>query len=210
MKYTYLKYFLFSFFFILLTEITNTVLDIKGLLHNSLSEQLTSRQIDQYFEIQDKWYWLGYIIAPILLIIKTNLIASFLFIGTYFFSKKPVTLKELLRFVLNAEFIFLLIPIIKIIWFYFFQTNYKLEDIQYFYPLSALNIVGYKSLEPWFLYPLQTINLFELAYWLILAYYIGKATETNMDQGLKIVACSYGPALLLWVVTIMFFTLNYS
>jgi hypothetical protein len=31
-----------------------------------------------------------------------------------------------------------------------------------------------------------------------------------MDRGLKIVASSYGRALLLWVVVIMFFTLNYS
>jgi hypothetical protein len=44
-------------------------------------------------------------------------------------------------FVIIAEFVFLLVPIFKIIWFYFFQTNYTLEDIQYFYPLSALNIV---------------------------------------------------------------------
>ena len=99
---------------------------------------------------------------------------------------------------------FLLVGIAKIIWFYFFQTNYTLKDIQYFYPLSALNIVDYKGLEPWFIYPFQTLNLFELAYWLILAFYIGKATETNMDNGLKIVASSYGSALLLWVITVMF------
>jgi hypothetical protein len=46
--------------------------------------------------------------------------------------------------------------------------------------------------------------VFELAYWLILAYFIGKITETNMDRGLKIVASSYGSALL-WVVVIMFY-----
>jgi hypothetical protein len=70
--------------------------------------------------------------------------------------------------------------------------------------------VGNKDLEPWFIYPFQTLNLFELVYWLILSFYIGKATQTSMDKGLKIVAYSYGSALLLWVVTIMFFTLNYS
>jgi hypothetical protein len=89
--------------------------------------------------------------------------------------------------VIIAEFVFLLVPIFKIIWFYFFQTNYTLEDIQYFYPLSALNIVDYKELEPWLIYSSQVLNLFELIYWLILTNFIGNITETNMDHGLKIV-----------------------
>jgi hypothetical protein len=73
--------------------------------------------------------------------------AAVLDIGPYFFSKNKNTFK-LWGFVIIAEFVFLLVPIFKIIWFYFFQTNYTLEDIQYFYPLSALNIVDYKELEP--------------------------------------------------------------
>ena len=62
----------------------------------------------------------------------------------------------------------------------------------------------------WFIYPFQTLNLFELAYIICLGYWVGQLTNTNTDNGLKVVAYSYVPALLLWVVTIMFFTLNYS
>lgn len=210
MKNTFFKCLLFSVALIILSEITNRVLDFKGLLYNSLSEQLTQKQIQHFFELQEKWQWVGYISIPIVLLVKTSLITSVLYIGTFFFSKVTITFKQLWSFVLTAEFVFLLVPVFKIAWFYFFQTNYKLEDIQYFYPLSALNIVGYKGLEPWFIYPFQTLNLFELTYWLILAYYVGKATQTTMDQGLKIVTYTYGSALLLWVVTIMFITLNYS
>ena len=107
-------------------------------------------------------------------------------------------------------FIFLLVPILKIIWFYFFQTNYTLEDIQYFYPLSALNIIGYAGLEPWLIYPLQILNLFELAYIIYLAYQIGKVTSTNTDTGFKIMMYSYVPTLLLWVCVVMFLTLSMS
>jgi hypothetical protein len=210
MKNNLLKWLLLSIIIILFTEIINNVLDFKELLSNSLAEQLTSKQIQNFFEFQDKRKWLGFIFVPVLLIIKTSLIAGILYIGTFSFSKVELTFKQLWGFVISAEFVFLLVPVFKIIWFYFFQTNYKLEDIQYFYPLSALNIVGYRDLEPWFIYPFQTLNLFEVTYWLILAYFIGKATQTSMDHGLKIVAYSYGSALLLWVVTIMFFTLNYS
>jgi hypothetical protein len=149
------------------------------------------------------------VFIPIFLLIKTTIIATILYIGL-FFSNKDLKFKNLWDIVLKAEFIFLLIPIFKIIWFYFFQPNYNLEDIQNFYPLCALNIVGYKNLETWFLYPFQTLNLFELAYIIYLGYQVGKLTNTNTDNGLKLVAYSYAPALLLWVVTIMFFTLSYS
>lgn len=210
MKNPYLKCLLLSIILILLTEITNFVLNFKGLLCNSLSEQLTTKQIKDFFELQDKWQWLGYIFMTLLLLIKTSLIAGALYAGTFFFSKLQVSFKQLWTIVLNAEFVFLLVPIIKIAWFYFFQTSYKLEDIQYFYPFSALNIVDFKGLEPWFVYPFQIINLFEMVYWLILAYYIGKTTQKSMDKSLKIVASSYGTSLLLWVISIMFFTLNFS
>ena len=127
-----------------------------------------------------------------------------------FISNRELNFKTIWHVVINAEFIFLLVPIFKIIWFSFFQTNYNLQDLQYFYPLSALNIIGYKGLETWFIYPFQVLNLFELSYIIYLGFQIGKLTNTNTDYGLKIVGLSYVPSLLLWVAIVMFFTLNYS
>ncbi|MEY3501339.1 MAG: hypothetical protein RL308_3012, partial [Bacteroidota bacterium] len=195
---------------ILLTEFTNKILDINDLLYSTLVEKLTNQQIENLMDFQNNWAWVSYLIIPFFLLIKISFIATVLYVGTFFYSKIKVPFKQLWDIVLKSEFVFLLVSVFKIIWFYFFQTNYTLEDLQYFYPLSALNIIGYKGLEPWFIYPFQILNLFEFAYWLILSYYIGKATETNMDNGFKIVATSYGPALFLWVAVVMFFTLNYS
>lgn len=200
----------------LTTYVIATTLSVNDLLYQSYSEKLTTIQIEKVFELQEKWQWLSYAIIPLIVLIKSMLITTVLYIGTFFYSKAKVTFKQLFNVVVKAEFVFLGVGVLKIIWFYFFQTNYTLEDLQYFYPLSALNIVGYKGLEPWFIYPFQVLNLFELAYWLILAYFIGKLAFTikdkgkPMDLGLKIVASSYGSALLLWVVVVMFFTLNYS
>ena len=201
---------------LLLSYFSVIVLPINDLLYQSYSEKLTTVQIEKVFAFQEKWRWISYALVPLLLLLKISLIASVLYIGTFFYSKVKVTFKQLFDAVIKAEFVFLLVSILKIIWFYFFQTNYTLEDLQYFYPLSALNIVGYQGLESWFIYPLQVLNLFELAYWSLLAYFIGKLAFTEkdkgkpMDLGFKIVASSYGSALLLWVVVVMFFTLNYS
>ncbi|QIH38552.1 hypothetical protein G7A72_06975 [Flavobacterium sp. Sr18] len=210
MKKNLAKLLILGISIIVLTEIANKVLNIRGLIYNSLGEQLTNKEIVKIFEFQDKWQFVGYAIVPVMMFLKTSLIASALYMGTFFFSKIAVTFKQLWGVVLNAEFVFLVVPVFKMSWFYFIQTNYNLDDIKYFFPFSALTITGYKGLEPWLIYPFQVINLFELAYWLILSFFIGKITKTNTDRGLKIVASSYGSALLLWVVVIMFFTLNYS
>ncbi|TCN61073.1 hypothetical protein D0809_04110 [Flavobacterium circumlabens] len=209
MKSTFFKFLALSIASILITEIFKKVIHFDDLLYNSLSEQLTSKQIENLLGFQKKWQWIGYVFIPIFLLIKTTIIATILYIGLFFFDK-DLRFTNLWDIVLKAEFIFLLVPVFKIIWFYFFQPNYNLQDIQNFYPLCALNIVGYKDLETWFFYPFQTLNLFELAYIIYLGFQIGKLTGTNTDRGLKLVAYSYVPALLLWVVTIMFFTLNYS
>lgn len=210
MKSPYFKFIVLIITLIFLSEIANVTLNFRGLYYNSISEQLTSEQIKDYLEFQDKWQWVGYFMIPILILIKTVLITSVLYIGVFFINKSVVTFKSVWRIVINSEFIFLFIPICKIIWFSFFQTEYKLVDIQYFYPFSALNFISHKELEPWLIYPLQTINLFELAYIIYLSYQLGLLTKTNPDTGLKIVVSSYIPALLLWVTTVMFFTLNFS
>jgi len=209
MKNTLLRYGLLSISYIIITEITNEIINLKDLLRNFLIDFLSKDQINSYFEFQDKWHWLNHLYIPLIILVKTLIIATTLYIGLFIFTKET-KFKNSWNVVIKAEFIFILVPIIKIIWFYFFQTSYTLDDIQNFYPLSALNIIGYKDLEAWFIYPFQVLNLFELSYVIYLGFQIGELTNTNTDYGLKIVGLSYVPCLLLWVATVMFFTLNYS
>ena len=209
MKSTFIKYLVLCFALLSVTEITKIALNYDQLLYNSLAEKLTSNQINNFLNLQQKWQWVSYAFVPVFLLIKTSLIASVLYIGV-FFSNNDVSFKSIWDKVLKAEFILLLVPVFKIGWFYFIQNQYTLEDFQYFFPLSALNIVGYKGLEKWFVYPFQLLNLFEVAYIIFLGFQIGAVTKTNADNGLRIVAASYVPALLLWASVIMFFTLNYS
>jgi hypothetical protein len=194
---------------LLLSSLTKELLNTDKLIVNSLAEQLTNEQIQTFLNIREKWEWVNYVLLPILLLLKTSIIAIILDVGCFFFGKE-IKYKKLFSIVVKAELVFLLVIVFKTAWFYFFQTAYNLEDLQYFYPLSALNIIGYEGLQPWFIYPFQVLNLFELAYWFILAYLIGKEINDTTEKGLSIVASSYGVSLLIWVVGVMFFTLNMS
>ena len=198
-----------SFISIILALFSNYILNFNVLLVSSLAEQISYEQINKLLDFQEKWEWIGFIITPLLLILKISIIAAILDAGCFFFNKE-IKYKKLFNIVVKAEFIFLLVIVFKTAWFYFFKTDYTLEDLQYFYPLSALNIIGYEGLQPWFIYPFQMLNLFELAYWFILAYLIGKELNENTDKGFSIVASSYGVSILIWVVGVMFFTLNMS
>ncbi|WP_445908813.1 hypothetical protein [Yeosuana sp.] len=185
------------------------ILNTEILLINSLAENLTYKQLQEITEFNDKWQWLGYAIMPLLTLLKISIIAAVLDIGCFFFSTE-IKYKKLFNIVVKAEFVFLLVIIFKTAWFYAFQPSFTLEDLQYFYPLSALNIIGYQGIETWFVYPFQVLNLFEVAYWFILAYLIGKEINETTDKGFSIVASSYGVGLLIWVVGVMFLTLNMS
>ena len=204
MKKYYLHILLATSF--LLSFITQYIIEFDQLLLNSLSEQMTQSQINQIFEFNQKWEWVGHAAVPLLLLIKISLISGVLYMGIFLFNKK-LTYKKIFSIVTKAEFIFMIVGFIKLFWFVF-QDGYVLEDVQYFYPLSALGLIGHEGLSPWYIYPFQMLNLFELAYWIVLAYFIGKAIKSTTDYGLKIVASSYGSAMLIWVATIMFFTLN--
>lgn len=203
------KYLILILLTFILSICSKSILNLDKLLINSLAEKLTNDQINEVVGIKRKWEWLSYILIPILLLLKSSIIAAILDIGCFFFGKE-IKYKNLFNIVVKAEFIFLLIIIVKTTWFYFFQTDFTLEDLQYFYPLSALNIIGYQGLEPWYIYPFQVINLFEVAYWFILSYLIGKELNETTEKGLSIVASSYGVGLLIWVVGVMFLTLNMS
>ncbi|MDQ8013208.1 MAG: hypothetical protein REI96_12215 [Flavobacterium nitrogenifigens] len=173
---------------IIVSKAGNSLLNVEELYYQSLSANLTAQQIEKTFEVQKKIQWMYYIIATIATLIKTMIISGILFTGLLISDRSGTCFNQVWTSVLKAEFIFVLAGIAKIVWFSFFQTGYSLQDLQYFYPLSILNIIGYGGLEIWFVYPLQIINLFEFCYIIFLALEIGRLIHANAGQGLRIVA----------------------
>jgi hypothetical protein len=125
--------------------------------------------------------------------------------------RPPLKFKRVLNVTIVAEFIFLVPAFIKLLWFLFVETNFTLRDLQYFYPLSALNMFEQEQLEPWLVYPLQVFNLFELIYWVVLAYLLSKEfPELDVNRSMGVVVGSYGTGLVIWVLLVMFLTLTYT
>ena len=194
-----------AFLTLLLSEAATFFLDLNRLLYKNLSEQLTLKQIEAYFATQSRWQWLQYVLLPVVLYLKSTVLAWILAIGGFFYGLE-LSHKNYWKIVLQAEFIFLVSVLVKILWFVIIQPEFSLEEVEQFVPFSLQSILDTTTIPSWALYPLQLLNVFEGLYWVLLVVLLNQASGSK--KGALIVVSSYGPALFIWIIFIMFLTLN--
>ena len=207
LKYNGWKYFfLLTFFAILITFAINFLFVSDGLYYQSFSERLTTERIAKMIEASQKWQWLGYVFLPVVILIRVCFTAICIYIGC-FLSNIKVGFLQLFKVALLADFIFVLIALTKLLMLIFFKDVSTLEDLQ-FQPLSLLELFDRKSIDTLFIYPFSLISVFELLYWLVLARLLSEVINQPFDKSIKTVASSYGVGMFLWVLFIMFLTVN--
>jgi len=194
---------------VLISLAIKNFLPFEEMIFNSLSEQLSVKRIKEFITIQKKWEWIGYLVIPVLLLLKWVLTTLSIYIGTVFFDLKA-SFKKLFHIVMISEIVFLIPALVKFIWLYLHKDNLTLESVQYFHPLALVNLFEYGELEPWLIYPLQVLNLFEPAYWFLLAFLLKKETQRPFWRSFEFVLSTYGLGLLIWIVFVAFLTLNFS
>lgn len=191
------------------TVLSKEILGFDKLVHDFYVEQLTVEQLNKLNSTNNLWNTITYFIMLLFLIIKVYMISIVLDTGI-FFSNIKIEFRKIINIVLKAEFIFLLPIVLKIIWFGCFQHDYTLMDFQDYAPLSLLSVWQHDNIEPWYIYPLRTANLFEIAYCVILALLLTKSSNVSIGKSFAIVLCSYGIGLLIWIAIVMFLVLNIS
>ncbi len=196
-----------------LNIVTKSFLNINELIYNFYSEKLAQEQLNNLIENQQKWQWIGYAIIPVLILIRSSLVALVLSVGNFFYNMdedESPKFSRFFRIALYGEFVFLFVGVFKLLYFLFIKTDYTFLDLQQYYPLSLINYLDLETLEPWLVYPMQSINLFELVYFFVLVYGFWKLKQNKFWQSLEIVGVSYIIALTIWYGLVMFLTLNIS
>ncbi|WP_445748594.1 hypothetical protein [Polaribacter sp.] len=194
-----------------MTKFFSYLLNIDELVYNFYSEQLAQQQIEELLETQKKWAWVGYAIVPVIIVLRTSLVATCLSIGLFFYDMEhKLKFNSFFRVALMGEFVLVLVGFVKLGYFLFIKTTYTLQDIQQYYPLSYTNFLDLTKIEPWLIYPLQTINLFEIAYFFVLVVGLQKLVKNTFSKSVEMVAVSYGSGLLIWMGLDMFLTLNFT
>lgn len=158
-------------------------------------------QENEVFDSLLKWIYIstvGY------MLFKLFLISLILYTALYL-SDKQVRFTRIFNVVTLCDFIFILPAIIKILWFHFNYPEGTLLQWQNLHILSAMSMFG--NVTPDWYYPLETLNVFEIVYWFLLAFGISKITRLDFDNSLRIILSSYVPALFIWVCVVAFCTL---
>ncbi|WP_340153619.1 hypothetical protein [uncultured Marivirga sp.] len=164
-------------------------------------------RISEILSFRKKWGFVNYIIVLVTMAVKLILVCSWILCGTIIAGYK-VKLASIFKIVLLAEFVWLLPSIILIFWFGLINTTYTLNDVQYFAPLSLLNLFDKAHLDSWLIFPLKSLNLFEVIYILVLALGIKKIMKKDYDSALKFTLPVYGSALVVWILFVTFLSIN--
>ena len=178
-----------------------------------LAKDYPSSVVQNYMESQKKWWWVSYAATPVLIGIKVLLVAFCLnFVKIISEKLENVKFRDILTVVLIAEFVFIIAGFYKFFNFYLIDTDYTLETLQTYYPLSLINYKEAISTEKWLAYPLQLANVFELMYWGVLAWGIWQLADKKISyqRSLGYVALTYGVGLLFWVGVVCFLILSVS
>ena len=202
---------LFAHIFIL--YFTSYFLEINSKIIDFLAKDYPSSVVQNYIESQKKWWWVSYVTTPVLIGIKVLLVAFCLnFVKIISEKLENVKFRDILTVVLIAEFVFIIAGFYKFFNFYLIETDYTLETLQTYYPLSLINYKEAISTEKWLAYPLQLLNVFELMYWGVLAWGIWQLADKKISyqRSLGYVALTYGIGLLFWVGVVCFLILSVS
>jgi len=193
---------------VLMTFAINELFVSEGLYYQSFGEKLATDRIAKMIELSHQWKWLGYVLTSVIILIRVSFTASCIYIGS-FIGNLNVRFKELFKVALLADFVFVLAGLTKLVMLIFFKEVNTLEDLQ-FLPLSLMELFDKSKVSPFLIYPYSLISVFELLYWLALAWLLSGVVNKPFGSSLKTVASSYGIGLLLWVLFVMFLTVNLS
>ncbi|MEZ4996064.1 MAG: hypothetical protein R2758_00815 [Bacteroidales bacterium] len=176
---------------------------------NSYSEQLTYDRAIELFQEMRSFSWIAYAITFVMLILKFTSVSILIFIGVFFADlQREITLGNVFKVVIISELIFIAASVVKIVWFIFFVSSYTLEDLSFFYPLSLINLFTESEVASYWVYPLQTVNLFQVLYVLMLAYGLGRVGGVRRQSTDKVVLSTYIPGLAIWIAVVMFLTID--
>lgn len=196
---------------LLLLWLSKNILVNETVFFNTYSEQMTYDRSMELFQRIRELSWATYLFYPLILIVKFSVLSLVIYTGFFLSNQQDeVTLGMIFTTVVASEVIIVIASLTKFLWFAFFAGNYTLNDMNFFYPLSLINLFRQNEVAAYWVYPLQSVNLFQMAYILMLAIGIGKVSSVKREKADIIILLTYVSALILWIAFIMFITIDIS
>ncbi len=141
---------------------------------------------------------LKFLAVPLVYAMKFTVVGFILWTGCFMWGYK-VTYTRCWQIAMIAEVVFFVPTILKIFWFMFVNTDPNYFEYQAFYPLSYMNFFDYQDVPKKYIYANKALNIFEIAYWVVLTYGVDFAARKKKSVANAIVLTTYIPLFLFWL-----------
>lgn len=180
----------------------------ESVFYTTYAEQFTAERTHKLYESSKDWRWLSIILFPLLLIAKVIYNSFWITAGSLLHSERGM-FKTNFNVCLKAEYIFVLMLVLKFIWLLFFKQVNNLTDLSYM-PGSLLNFFTVDKIPQWLIYPLQTVNIWELLFCIIGTSMYSIQFNLTTIKAAQLFCVPYLSGLFIWVLTVVFLTLQFT
>jgi hypothetical protein len=175
----------------------------------SLGRQVNPDKLAAFLQGQHRMVLVSYLVVPLTLLVKVSLVSLCLLTGLLLTSLK-LPFSTLMRIVLFAESTFVTGTLLRLLILAFSHNVESLGQYMSFAPLSLYSLFQPSSVPNWLTYPLQTLDIFQAGYVLLLAaglhYYIGQPFR----KMLELVLMSYGLGLACCMIGFAFISISFN
>jgi len=193
----------------LLSFIRSTWILTDEVYYYGLSDKFTQEKVEQILKQREEFAWVGYIFIPVYYSLKIFLIGACIYIGV-FLARIEIPFSALIGVAIKSEFVFVIYSAIELFWFGLIDTSYTLSEVKEFNPLTLGALFEPGTLEPWLVYPLRVLGVFEVLYFAMLSYQLSKALKLDWQRSFAMACKTYGVGLTLWVTFVIFLVVNLS
>lgn len=177
--------------------------------YESLVGSMSIDSIDAILSFRGRFFFINYISIPLIIFNKVVFATACISIGAILMDI-DFKFSSVFKVCVLAEISFITAQFIFLSNLYRNLKAVTLETSANYFPVSMLSYLGVENVVPWLHYPLQTLNLIEAAYILCISWLVSKQWNPNFIESINIVLPSYGIGLLIWMVLVVFLTLQIS
>ena len=161
----------------------------------------------QMLEKWQKWRWLSFVAAPIMLLLRLSLVSLCLFVWSFFSAEMAGRkFRDWWGVAMKAQAVMILYSVVLCV----VNVTSGANEAQTLTNCTSLLFLGGDNIEQWMKLPLSAVNVFEIAYWFVMAKLVSAQTESKFSKSFIFVMSSYGVGYLFYIVLLMFLMLYLS
>lgn len=177
--------------------------------HYSFGGQVSTAKLTEFLSGQHRTRVLSYILVPVVLLLRMLIVSFCLLAGLLLTSRKPA-FSQLFRIVLIAEAAPVAGVLIKLLILSFFVHIDTISQFEALAPFSVYSFLNAAAVPRWLVCPLQSLDIFQAAYILLLAGGLRHYLKFSFRNALRWVLCTYGLGLLCLMIGLAFLVISFN